>query len=105
MDVLFRQMLAGVASQLGLVLSATRAGYTVTRGEKTIGFTTFVDRSGLLKILMTSRLSGGSEMVPRGSGRPVDLGDYTQDDLRGENSKVRRVLVAKITEELDERKN
>lgn len=94
-DDLFKQMLVEVASQLDLVLSTTRAGYTLTKDKKTIGFSTFVNREGKLKILMDPRLSR----------KPVDLGNYTMDDLKGKDSKVLRILIAKITEEIEELKN
>lgn len=86
LDDLFKQRLVEVASQLDLVFSTTRAGYTVTKGKKTIGFSTFVNRDGKLKILMSQELSG----------RPIDLGNYTIEGLKGENSKVSRILRIRI---------
>ena len=89
-DDLFKQRLAEVASELGLVFSTTRNGYTVTKGKKTIEFSTFVNRGSKLKILMNSSLSRKS----------VDLGNYTMEDLSGKLSKVRKVLMTKILDEI-----
>jgi|SRR3989344_6141930 len=95
LDDLFRQILVDVASQLKLVFSTTRACYTVAKNKKTIGFSTFVTRSGKLKILMHQA----------SFSRPIDLGNYTMKDLSGKLSKVRKVLITKILEEIGELKN
>ncbi len=51
-------------------------------------FATFVDRDGKLKITMS----------PGASGRPTDLGNYTQDDLKAKDSKARRAIIVKLRE-------
>jgi len=82
LDDLFKQMLASVASEFGCELSTTRAGYALTKGKRTIGFTTFVTRQDKLKVLVHSSLSE----------KPTSLGNYTKDDLSGKTQVARNVL-------------
>lgn len=89
-DDLFEALLKEIAAQLDLGFSKTRAGYTLSKNNILIGFLTFVGRDGKLKILMSPRLSG----------KPIDLGNYTKDELKGRDSKARKTLVVKITEEI-----
>lgn len=89
-DDLFETMLKEIAAELGLKLSKSRAGYLLSKGSKVIGLSYFVNRDGKLKILMS----------PEGSGRPIDLGNYTMDDLKFENSNARKTLTVKIKEKI-----
>ena len=85
-DDLFEVMLKGIADELGFGFAKSRAGYVLEKEGKLIGFTYFVDRDGKLKILMSPKLSG----------RPIDLGNYTQDEIKGKNSKARRAIIVKL---------
>ena len=96
-DDLFEAMLKGIAVQLGWGYSKARAGYILSKEIAklpgvnkviilTMGFTNFVDRNGKLKILMSPGLKG----------RPIDLGNYTMDELKGKNSKARRAIIVKL---------
>ena len=85
------KILKEIAAELGLDISKARAGYLLSKEKMIIGISYFVDREGRLKILMS----------PRGSGRPVDLGNYTMKDLKWENSNARKTLIVKIREEMD----
>ncbi len=89
-DDLFETMLKGIATELKLGFSKTRAGYILANENKMIGFSYFVDRDGKLKILMSPNLRG----------IPVDLGNYTKDDLKAKDSKARKTIIVKITEEI-----
>lgn len=96
-DDLFEEMLKGIAVELKLGYSKSgyksRGGYILGNDKQLIGFSNFVGRDGKLKILISPTLSG----------RPIDLGDYTQDELKGKNSKARKVIIVKITEELSKK--
>ncbi len=89
-DDLFEVMLKGVADELGFAFSKSgyksRGGYILEKEGKLVGFTNFVDRDGKLKVLMSPKLSG----------RQTDLGNYTQDELKGKNSKARRAIIVKL---------
>jgi len=75
-----------IAKELGFGFSKTRAGYLLAKGDILLGFSSFVDRDGRLKILVS----------PRASGRPIDLGNYPMDELKGKNSKARKNILAYI---------
>ena len=90
-DDLVEKMLKKIATELGLRISnVNRDSYILSKDDITIGFTYFVNKEGKLKILMS----------PRGSGRPIDFGDYTMEDLKFENSNARKVLTVRIREAL-----
>ncbi|MEK6834854.1 MAG: hypothetical protein AABX61_01175 [Nanoarchaeota archaeon] len=89
-DDLFEVMLKGVADELGFSFTKSgyksRGGYILEKEGKLVGFTNFVDRDGKLKIAMSPNLSG----------KPIDLGNYTQDELKGKNSTARRAIIVKL---------
>ena len=89
-DDLIEVMLKGIADELGFSFTKSgyksRGGYILEKEGKLVGFTNFVDRNGKLKILISPKLSG----------MPIDLGDYTQDELKGKNSKARRTIIVKL---------
>ena len=90
-ETILEKILKEIAAELDLVISKTRAGYLLSKDKRVIGISYFVDMKSRLKILMS----------PRGSGRPVDLGNYTLKDLKFENSNARRTLIVKISKEMD----
>ena len=86
-DDLFYAMLKGIADEYGFDFTKTRAGYVLSKMEGiSVGFMTFVDRDRKLKITMSKSLSR----------MPIDLGNYTQDELKGKNSKARRAIIVKL---------
>lgn len=90
---LFEAMLKEIAADLGLGFSKTRAGGCLLAKDKMlVGFSNFVNREGKLKILMSPSL-----------GRPIDLGNYIMNELKGKNSKARQVLTVKIKEEMEKK--
>ncbi len=86
----FEAMLKGIADELGFGFATSgykgRGGYILSKPGITVGFTCFINRTGNLTILMSPNLSRS----------PVDLGTYTQAELKGKNSKARKAILVKL---------
>mgnify|MGYP000327233420 CR=1 FL=1 len=90
LEEMFQVILVGIAEDLKLEIVKTRAGFFLSKGDVSAGFMTFVDREGKLRITMMIR---GSP-----TQRPRDLGNFTKEELSGKDSKVRKVILANISE-------
>ncbi|MBS3140551.1 hypothetical protein J4405_00230 [Candidatus Woesearchaeota archaeon] len=87
LDDLFEVMLKEIADELKLQFIKSRAGYIVSNEKNSVGFMTFVGSNGKLKILMS----------PRRAGKPMDLGSYNKEELKGKDSKARRAIIVKLS--------
>lgn len=88
-DDLFETMIREIASDLSLEITKPREGYMLSGEGISVGFMYFVDRDGKLKITMSSREK---------RGRPEDLGNYTMEELQGNDSKAKRAITTKLIE-------
>lgn len=69
------------------------------------GISYIIGRNEKLRILTNpapARFKGMPiESIPKVSiflGRPIDLGEYTMEELQGRNSKARKAIIAKLIE-------
>ena len=89
-EKIVEKILKEITAELDMDISKARTGYLLSKDKRVIGISYFVNKEGKLKILMS----------PRGSGRPIDLGNYTMKELEWENSNARKTLITKIREEM-----
>jgi len=84
-DDLIEKIFKEVADLLDYKFGKTRGGYLLSNKTESFGFITFVTRQGKLKITMNQK-----EL-----NKPIDLGDYTKEDLK---SKAKKAIIVKLTE-------
>ena len=86
LENLFRQLLVDVARELGFQFGKTRAAYILSNDKISIGFTSFVERNGKFKIVMSSR----------SSKHPIWAGEYTPEELQGDRGKAKLEIMQQI---------
>ena len=103
---LFDKLVIGIATELKLKFFKTNSGYLLSRENVFIGGISYIiGRNEKLRILTNpapARFKGMPiESIPKVSiflGRPIDLGEYTMEELQGRNSKARKAIIAKLIE-------
>ena len=87
-DDLCEKMFKEIAAILDMRFTKTSGGYMLSNNNSRFGFVTFLDRDGKLKITISLKETS----------KPIDLGNYTIEELKDKNSKAKRTIIAKLIE-------
>ncbi len=89
LNEIFETMLKEIAAAFGYTFKQDLHNYILSNEEMTVGFRTFVTRQGKLKITMTP------ENLTK---KLIDLGDYTLEELKEKDSRVKNAIIIALTE-------